>query len=73
MVDFSQSWISENTWLSDREAEFFLLYYDNSNTIKSAASKMDIKETSAASHKERIEEKVGKSENTLELFNKVVN
>lgn len=71
MVELSEDWIVENTWLAPRQAEFFLLYYTEDHTIKSAGEEMGLKKQGAATHHRAIKEKLEKSEKTLELFNEV--
>lgn len=71
MVELTESWIVENTWLSPREAEYFLLYYTEDHTIKSAAEEMGIEETSGVSHHQSVIEKVEKSRTTASLAEEV--
>lgn len=60
--------LSEKTWLSERQAELYLLKSEDGLSITDAAEEMDIARGNASEKWSAIKEKFRKSERTLDLL-----
>jgi len=59
--------LAMKTWLSEREAELYLLYRETENNLGQAAEKMGIEENTVYSYWRNVKDKVRKSKDTVEL------
>jgi len=63
-----RSWIEENTWLSEREAEAFEKYYIDDKRVSDIADEMSIEMNTVSTMLKRIRNKAEKSKNTIEIY-----
>jgi hypothetical protein len=75
MSSLSAEEIAENTWLSNREAEFFIRYYRErlplERDVAEVASEMEVKTPTGHKMRDRIKEKYSKSQSTVDLFDDI--